>query len=151
MKYLNVVSTIRKTADYRKDEKYFNDYLGSKNVKNAIDNAEVLQRELKKRYDDRAEEMDVKMKLEKLEIKEKQEKAAKDKLIEEKSKSNGSINLPDPSKFDENMSSWQLETMMKQKSTSFLIFDVRSKEDFEKSHINHSNCISIPEDILKPG
>ena len=33
----------------------------------------------------------------------------------------------------------------------FIIFDVQSKEDFDISHIKHLNCVSIPEDKLKPG
>ena len=152
MKYLNLVNTIRKSADYRKDEKYYNNLLGPKNVRNAIENAEKLQKELQKRYEDRAEEALVRKKLEQLEIREQQEKEAKAKQVEEKKKT---VDLQSPhfSNSVDNIyiSSWQLEAMIKQKSTSFIIFDVRSKEDFDISHIKHPNCVSIPEDKLKPG
>lgn len=153
MKYLNLVNTIRKTSDYRKDEKYFNNLLGAKNVKNAIENAENLQKDLQRRYEDRAEEISVRKKLEQLEIKEKQEKdALKEEKIEEKIKKQNEEHANLSNNFDSNViSSWQLESMIKQQSTSFIIFDVRSKEDFQNSHIKHPNCVSIPEDLLKPG
>lgn len=148
MKYLNLVNTIRKSPEYKKDEKFFNNLLGTKNVRNAIENAENLQKDLQRRYDDRAEELVIR---EKLEIKEKQEKEAKEKQIEEKSTNVEAYSPNFPSVDGGFISSWQLEAMIKQKSTSFIIFDVRSKEDFENSHIKHPNCVSIPEDKLKPG
>ena len=153
MKYLNLVSTIRKSFDYKKDEKYFNNLLGMKNVKNAIENAEKLQKDLQRRYDDRAEEAIIKDKFEKLEVRDKLEKEAKERHAEEKSKaitvSTLTTNL---SGLDGDfISSWQLEAMIKQKATSFIIFDVRSTEDFKNSHIQHSSCVSIPENAVKPG
>lgn len=148
MKYLNLVNTIRKSPEYKKDEKFFNNLLGTKNVRNAIENAENLQKDLQRRYDDRAEELVIR---EKLEIKEKQEKEAKEKQIEEKSTNVEAYSPNFPSVDGGFISSWQLEAMIKQKSTSFIIFDVRPKEDFENSHIKHPNCVSIPEDKLKPG
>lgn len=151
MKYLNLVNTIRKSSEYKKDEKYFNNLLGKKNVRNAIENAENLHKDLQRRYDDRAEELVIREKFEKLEIKEKQEKEAKEKQIEEKSTNVEAYSTNFPSVDGGFISSWQLEAMIKQKSTSFIIFDVRSKEDFENSHIKHPNCVSIPEDKLKPG
>lgn len=154
MKYLNLVNTIRKSADYKKDEKYYNNLLGPKNVRNAIENAENLQKDLQRRYDDRAEEALIREKLEKLEIREKEEKEIKAKQIEERAKTLDVNAHPlSSSNYSDNVfiSSWQLEAMIKQKSTSFIIFDVRSKEDFENSHIKHPNCVSIPEDKLKPG
>ncbi|XP_057371532.1 ubiquitin carboxyl-terminal hydrolase 8-like [Daphnia carinata] len=151
MKYLNLVNTIRKSADYKKDEKYYNNLLGPKNVRNAIENAENLQKDLQRRYDDRAEEALIREKLEKLERKEKQDKEDKEKQIKEKATNIELYSTNFPSIDGGFISSWQLEAMIKQKSTSFIIFDVRSKEDFENSHIKHPNCVSIPEDKLKPG
>jgi hypothetical protein len=153
MKYLNLVNTIRKSSDYRKDEKYYNNLLGTKNVKNAIENAEILQKDLNRRYEDRAEEAVIRDKFEKLEAREKLEKEAKDRFVEEKTKAITVETLTtNLSGFQGDfISSWQLEAMIKQQSTSFIIFDVRSKEDFKISHIKHPNCVSIPEDTLKPG
>lgn len=151
MKYLNLVNTIRKSPDYRKDEKYFNELLGTKNVRNAIENAENLQKDLQQRYDDRAEELVIRQKFEKLEMKEKQEQEAKEKQKEEKAISPEVYSTNLLCLDDKFISSWQLDAMIKQKSTSFIIFDVRSEEDFKNSHIKHPNCVSIPEDKLKPG
>lgn len=153
MKYMNLVSIIRKTPDYRKDEKYFNTLLGPKNVYSAIENAEKLQKELHKRYTDRAEESEARERLAKLDLREQKEREAKEqqakeKLAKEKEALEKEKTPPVP---DDVISSWSLDGMIKQKSTSFIIFDVRSREDFKESHIKHPNCLSIPEDILKPG
>ena len=154
MKYLNLVNTIRKSPDYKINEKEFNHRLGPKNVRDAIENAEKLQKDLQRRYDNKADEISAKQKLEALELKEKQEKEAKEKKAEENAKAKViqhqfPSNLPDIDGVF--ISSWQLAAMIKQQSTSFIIFDVRSKEDFDKSHIKHPSCISIPEDKLKAG
>ena len=93
-------------------------------------------------------------KFEKLEAREKLEKEAKDRFVAEKTKAITVETLitTNLSGFQGDfISSWQLEAMIKQQSTSFIIFDVRSKEDFKISHIKHPNCVSIPEDTLKPG
>ena len=150
MKYLNLVNTIRKSSDYKKDEKYYNNLLGTKNVKNAIENAEKLQRDLTRRYQDRVEEAIIR---EKLEIAEKLEKDINERNTEAKTKAIIVETLtPNISECGGNfISSWQLEAMIKQQSKSFIIFDVRSKEDFQNSHIKHVSCVNIPEDTLKAG
>jgi ubiquitin carboxyl-terminal hydrolase 8 len=160
MKYLNLVSSIRKTADYRRDEKFYNNLLGTKNVQSAIENCEKLQKNLQRRYADREEENRLRLKLQQLDIKDKLEDEAKEKRLKEKSKENEETNSKSsldvhkqvPSSTPTNIiSTWEFDSMIKQKSTSFVIFDVRSREDFAASHIKHPNCFSIPEGILKPG
>ena len=150
MKFMNLVSIIRKTTEYRSDEKFFNTLLGTKNVYLAIENAEKLQKELHQRYSDKAEEAMVREKLAKLELQEQQalEQEALEKVLKEKEALERERNPPVP---EDIISSWNLDGLIKQKSTSFIIFDVRSREDFQVSHIKHPNCLSIPEDILKPG
>ena len=49
MKYFNVVTFLKKTADYRKQKAYFDDLLGAKNLLQAIDRAEKLSAGLKER------------------------------------------------------------------------------------------------------
>ena len=155
MKYLNLVSSIRKTTDYRKDEKFYNNLLGTKNVQGAIENCEKLQKDLQRRYADREEENKLRLKLQQLDIMEDKENQLNKKSVEnEEAKSNNStdvqkqVPIPTPTNI---ISTWEFDAMIKQKSTSFVIFDVRSKEDFAASHIKHLNCFSIPEDTLKPG
>lgn len=153
MKYLNLVSLIRKTPDYRKDEKFFNQLLGTKNVASAIENAEILQEELVRRYSDRAEEASVREKLAMLDLQEQEANQVKEKEDKEKlqkkreDEEKGKI----PPLPDNVMSSWNLDAIIKQKSTSFVIFDVRPSEEFKESHIKHPSCFSVPEEILRPG
>lgn len=153
MKYLNLVSLIRKTPDYRKDEKYFNQMLGTKNVASAIENAEILQEELVHRYSDRAEEASVREKLAMLDLQEQEANKAKEKEDKEKNlrKTEDEEKAKNPLLPENVISSWNLDTIIKQKSTSFVIFDVRQSEEFKESHIKHPSCFSIPEEILRPG
>jgi len=153
MKYLNLVSVIRKTPDYRKDEKYFNQLLGTKNVASAIENAEILQKELVVRYSDRAEEASVREKLATLDLQEQEANKAKEKEDIEKmlKKTEDEEKSKIPPLPENVISTWNLDTIIKQKSTSFVIFDVRHSDEFKESHIKHPSCFSIPEEILKPG
>lgn len=153
LKYLNVISVIRKTPDYSKDSKYYDNLIGSKNALEAINKAEELQKELIRRYSDRAEEALVKEKLAQLDLQEEEEKKIKEKqakeaTLKENKEKEREKTPPLP---DDEISSWNLDGIIKQKSTSFIIFDVRSSEDFNNSHIKHPNCFSVPEETLKPG
>ena len=49
MKYFNVVTFLKKSADYKKQKAYFDDLLGVKNLLQAIDRAEKLSESLKER------------------------------------------------------------------------------------------------------
>lgn len=151
MKYLNIVSIMKKLPDFKKDEKFYTQLLGPKNVCNAIAKAEALNTDLRLRYQLREEK-----KIEKLKREQTTEKkpTSTAKPQEDQSVKINTCGISRDSTIIENqttISSWGLDTMIKQKSKSFMIFDVRSAVDFEKSHIKHSNCCSVPEEILKPG
>lgn len=145
VKYMNLVSHIRKTADYRKEEKRYKSLLVPSKVKSAIEKAERLQRELIRRYQDKSLEEETVNSLAKLEIKNTPEPGPAEKIEEE------SLPEPPPSDQAASLTTWQLESMINQQSTSFIIFDCRSKQDYNKSHINHPKCYSIPEEVIKPG
>ena len=49
MKYFNVVTFLKKTADYKKQKAYYDDLLGVKNLMLAIEKAEKLSGALKER------------------------------------------------------------------------------------------------------
>ena len=161
MKYLNIVSSLRKTPDYRKDEKFYKNMLGPKNVQSAIEHCEKLQKDLNRRYKDKQEEAMLRLKLQELDNNDKLEDEANEKRLKEKSVENVSLKPENSSNRINNkevkptttnmITTWELTAMIKQRSTSFIIFDVRSREDYAASHINHQNCLSIPEDLLKPG
>jgi len=152
MKYLNLVSCIKKTPLYRGNEKYYQSILGPKNVKQAIEYAEKLQNRLQEEIDRREEEAIIRKRLEDLDI----EKQLQIKMKNSEDRSEGKVPLSskateDKSVDDKCISTWTLDSLMKSKTKSFVIFDVRSSKDFEESHIKHPNVYSIPEDKLKPG
>ena len=45
----------------------------------------------------------------------------------------------------------QLYALMEQKSTAFLIVDLRPSEDYLASRINHTPSLNVPADVVKPG
>ena len=147
MRYLNLVSCIKKTKEYRKDDKYYKGILGPKNVKQAIEYAENLQKRLEKEFERREEESIVRKHLEDLEVAEQFKKNEGSKRILE----------PLPTTTGDKLvggnciSTWNLDSIMKAQSDSFIIFDVRSSKDFEESHIKHSNVYSIPQEKLRAG
>ncbi|XP_054713853.1 ubiquitin carboxyl-terminal hydrolase 8-like [Uloborus diversus] len=49
------------------------------------------------------------------------------------------------------ISSQKLHSMLPSSTFNIIIMDTRLAEDFEESHIKHSRCISIPQEILEPG
>ena len=51
MKYVQIVSQIRRSKDYQGDKKYYDAMLSNGKVKFALDRAEVLGKNLEKRYD----------------------------------------------------------------------------------------------------
>jgi len=144
MKYLNLVSCIKKTQLYRSDEKYYKDILVPRNVKQAIEYAENLQKKLLKEFERRHEESIVRKHLEDLEVAERKSKS-------EKSKGNIEPTSKDKSVEDDCISTWALDSLIKKQTDSFIIFDVRSSQDFEDSHIKHPNLYSIPQEILRAG
>ena len=153
MKYMNLVSCIRKLPDYRKEKDYFNKLLSPKRVHSAITFAEDLQKVLQQRYHDKMEKKEVAKKFEAMELKlvqEREEKERREREIKEKEAKEVAV-IPSKEEAVNTISSWALKSLIDQKSTSFIIFDVRSQEDFANSRISHPNCYNIPEKEIKPG
>lgn len=49
------------------------------------------------------------------------------------------------------LSSFKLLEMIQDRSTQLVIMDARPSEDFVESHLKSSDCISVPEEVLRPG
>lgn len=49
------------------------------------------------------------------------------------------------------LSAFKLLEMIQDSSTQLLIMDARPSQDFIESHLKCSDCISIPEEVLRPG
>ena len=143
---MNLINCIRKTPLYQGDEEYYNDLIGKKNVKQAIQYAERLNARIQENYNFKKE---LAMRnLSKLDIKDKPEQNVI-KTVKKNPENEEDLNqLVNGSN---TISSWDLDILIKKKSESFIIFDVRTKQDFENSHIKHPCCCNIPEDKLKAG
>lgn len=49
------------------------------------------------------------------------------------------------------ISSSELYSLIMAGQSAIIIMDTRPASDFAESHIKYSGCISIPQEILKPG
>ncbi|XP_064645435.1 ubiquitin carboxyl-terminal hydrolase 8-like isoform X2 [Lineus longissimus] len=155
MKYFNIITLVKKSPDFRKNAEFFNKLISTSNSLKAIEAAEKLSTSLKDRYDLlKAEE--VSSKLDKLEI-EKNDRAKKTletkkleeeqteiekETVEEKEVDDippGAITVPQTYKY------------LMNNEMNIILMDVRPAKEFENSHINRKNCISVPVEIIPPG
>ncbi|KAK3598058.1 hypothetical protein CHS0354_042431 [Potamilus streckersoni] len=159
MKYFNVVSFIKKTADYKKQKEYYDSLLGQKNLLNAITKAEGLSESLKQRYEE-LEHKAVEEKLSALSTLEKKDtekdnvKITKDDGLEaaiNKETDSAKTVKEETPPSDGSISPTQLFSLMNDDNTQIIIIDIRSSEKFQESHISHKSCISVPADIIPPG
>lgn len=49
------------------------------------------------------------------------------------------------------ISSSELYSLIMAGQSAIMIMDTRPANDFAESHIKYSGCISIPQEVLKPG
>ncbi|XP_052267863.1 ubiquitin carboxyl-terminal hydrolase 8-like isoform X2 [Dreissena polymorpha] len=164
MKYFNVVTFLKKTADYRKEKTYYDNLLGAKNLMAAIDKAEELSGSLKERYDLLEAEM-VANKLASLENekpsepqqpgKQKDNDVSTDTIYNRKEgdqKTNGELVSPLPPKSNPGkLTCAQLYQMLEDRDTQLILMDMRSIEDFQESRLTHKAIINVPASAVKPG
>jgi len=141
-KFVQLCKCIITKQEFKKDEKYFEGmYKIKKNMSEAIVALEALTESLEAKY----------KKLEEKEAnsKEKKKEEAKERLIKE----NGTENKENlPLKPDEHkITVKELDTLFKQKSSSFFLLDTRPAQDYQRSQIKCPNSINIPEEILSRG
>ena len=135
MKYLQLVQVIRNTKEYTADKTFFDAMLPASGFKMALKKSEDLSAALGKRYESRRIARDTK---------EMEQMAARMKLEEEKRAVEAKVTF-------RSMDPTQLYSLMSQKSTPFLLFDVRPSAEYKASHIVHTYSMNIPEEIVKPG
>ncbi|KAB7493836.1 hypothetical protein Anas_03946 [Armadillidium nasatum] len=136
MRYFSVVKNLRKIRSIT------HHFWIPKVIKKAIIRAEELSNSLQRRYDLLviANESEKKTILKEAEKKEKEiSKVPATFPVKETVISDGFITCE------------KLYSLTKEKVSSFLVIDIRSKEDFAMSSMKISTLINIPEDILKPG
>lgn len=160
MRYFSMVDYIRTHKDYKKGKEMYDKLMMLDQCARVMDTMEQQKRSLLKRY---------------AILKDAKEAAAKERKAEEAAAelmlkpspppqppqplepaSDGSLTklpaVPDVIKpFETQLSSFKLLDMLQDKDTKVLIMDARPRQDFLDSHLKSSNCINIPEEVLKPG
>ena len=56
MRYMNLVTTMKRTADFKSNPKYYTELLGPNKMRDSMDKAETLSKSLINRYDERQAE-----------------------------------------------------------------------------------------------
>ncbi|KAJ8311552.1 hypothetical protein KUTeg_010907 [Tegillarca granosa] len=161
MKYFNVITIIKKTADYRKQKDYYDSLIGKKNILKAITKAEELSSNIKDRYD----LMEAKLVADKLALLDNangNSKKVEDIISEDvdvvktkddittdtKKDDEGSSQLP---KSAGEITPTKLHELLNDKGVEIVIMDVRTADQYKLSHIKHSCCINVPADIVPAG
>ena len=156
MKYFNVVTFLKKSADYKKQKQYYDSLLGQKNLLKSIDKAEELAESLKERYG----ELEAKLIAEKLSPLDSDPpkiigKPASDDTEEDKK---AIVKIVDNQKEDiepkvtpGEITPTSLYTLLQEQDIQLIIMDVRTEIEYKESHINQKCCINIPENIIPPG
>lgn len=179
MRYFNLISGIKKTSEYKKDESYFNDLIGSKNSNKAIRQAEVLQKSLRNRYDF----LKAQAYSEKLASMSKSSSSSSSKvddapLKDDKKpetslaaddvgdsnvqvsadKSNGLSNVLPPSATTTStpysngyISAVELYALLHDSQTNLVIMDTRPAKDYAESKLMFPVLINVPSEIIPPG
>ncbi|XP_059143552.1 ubiquitin carboxyl-terminal hydrolase 8-like [Physella acuta] len=153
IKYFNLLRLVKSKPEYKKQKDYFDKLIGSSNQVKAIERAEKLAESLKERYDLKEAEAIANT----LSVLEADEEIAvsenvKDGVEEsnkklEETQSEVTSLKQNPS----SISSLNLCNLLRDNTAKVIIMDVRSAEDFNASHISHSDCISVPAEIISPG
>ena len=166
MKFVESIQLALKKCN-NEDKNYFTKLIGPQNVAKALGKCEKLSVRLKQRYElsSMAEKSEAdSLKAEKVDGGVSQNgEVANSKGSKLKPGMNGITNgnkvtqakpSEEPEATDEepqDMPVGDLKNLIEQKSTTLLIIDCRGGSDFLAGHVDHPNCISIPDQILQPG
>lgn len=172
MRYFNLISRIKKTSEYKKDESYFNDLIGSKNSNKAIRQAECLQKSLRDRYDflkaqAYSEKLDSMSKSssssssksdvspgkdEKLEASLPANDVADSNMQPSADKPNGTSKVAPAEPYNSGyISALELYALFHDSQTNLVVMDTRSAEDYADSRLVFPVVINVPSEIIPPG
>ena len=156
MKYFNVIQKIVAHKEYKEDRKYWDTVVKiNKNTKSVIEQLEVLDEKLEKRYSGKDLEK-VKKKLAETSITNGDVNGntnvatdLNDKTDKEKLESESFEKKTEDQSY--HVTSNKLYSLIKEKCTSFFILDTRPTPDYQTSHVKIATSINVPEAILSPG
>ncbi|CAD5117909.1 DgyrCDS6654 [Dimorphilus gyrociliatus] len=146
MRMLNIYVAIRKSSEYKKDKKYYDEMIQAKKAGKIMETLEDLGDQLKTRYD----EVLAKKAGEKIaEEKEARELKEKEKIhrqqVNEKNAERESI------KSSTDIDPLRLKEILNDPELTTLIIDIRPIEEYNQSHMKLDNLIHIPSTKLPPG
>ncbi|KAH6930136.1 hypothetical protein HPB50_010398 [Hyalomma asiaticum] len=165
MRYFSMVDYIRKHKDYKKAKDTYDQLIMLDQCARVMDTLEQQKKSLQKRYAILKDAREA-------EAKERKAEEAAAELMHKPApppqppepassppSSGGSdISLtkipavPDVIKpVTTQLSSFKLLDMLQDRDTKLLIMDARPRQDFLDSHLKSSDCVNIPEEVLKPG
>uniref|UniRef100_A0A1E1XHB2 ubiquitinyl hydrolase 1 n=1 Tax=Amblyomma aureolatum TaxID=187763 RepID=A0A1E1XHB2_9ACAR len=159
MRYFSMVEFIRKHKDYSKTKASFDQLMMVDHCARVMDTLEQQKRSLQKRY---------------AILKDAKEAEAKEKKAEEEAAAvaaeqtqRPTTQQPEPARpqpvntvepapaattpVTTQLSAFKLLEMLQDNDTKVLVMDARPRQDFLLSHLKSADCISIPEEVLKPG
>ncbi|CAN7984220.1 unnamed protein product [Ixodes hexagonus] len=166
VRYFTMVQLVRKHRDYKKDTAKYDEAVMIKQCPRVMETMEKLKESLIKRY---ALLKEVKA------AKAKEQKEAEEAYAEQqRGRTPVAKDDPDLSKSDKTngdpgvaaspvpsagvvkpaktcISSFELYDLLLDNALNLLILDCRERDDFFESHLKHSHCINIPEEVLSPG
>ncbi|XP_012937309.1 ubiquitin carboxyl-terminal hydrolase 8 [Aplysia californica] len=154
IKYFNILKQVKSKPDYKKQKDYFDNLIGKKNQLTAIERAEVLADSLKERYDLKEAEA-VAKKLASLDTNSDAKNGGEEKKNEitaaPEVKENGKPAESEPAPTPGLIKCTDLCKLLRDSEVQLILMDVRPASDFAQSHISHTDCISVPEEIIVPG
>jgi len=168
MRYANTRKFITKTPQYKADKKYYDGMLSVKDLLKALEATEELSASLESRYALKAAPASVAnptngaRKAATLNHEQPAEGDSVAKLTHglARTKLGGHGGLANGTAadaalgrpvFPEIIEPTKLHSLMKEKSTTFLLLDARKSGDFKTCQLRHTNVINVPEELLEPG
>ncbi|GAB1605796.1 ubiquitin carboxyl-terminal hydrolase 8-like [Argonauta hians] len=157
MRFFNLITSVKRTSEYKKDEQYYNKMVGFKNLKKAIKRAESLQKSLNYRYDFlKAQAYSEKLKKEKEEGEKNnkpQELNSNEKILEvtKEMKHVSDKNEVTPFYCDKRIFVMELFALLNDGRSKIVIMDIRSADQFAESRLKYKETINVPVDIIPPG
>ncbi len=146
--------SIRGSASYKKDPKYFEDMIGRKTVAEVVTASETLHGSLSLRYERKNHE-------EAMKKEEEEERKRKKKVSVGGAKRTvlapGGQGTKKKGKEDREtdgggaIDSRSLYSLLNQQATSLLLVDCRTSEDFSGCRFKSRHAVSVPEELIRPG
>jgi len=147
MRYMDLRKIIKNKGDYSRDQVYYDSLLSQKDAKVAVESCERIVKSLQGRYHEAA--------MKKTNGTPAQNEFASRVPLGKVTQNFQSLKISEdttstiiPEAIEP---TYLYKKLMQEKSTTFLVLDVREKSEFNSSRLKHSNVINVPSEQLSPG